>query len=79
MTPTVLKRAMAAEGLTVVRFAELLGVTPGAVQAWRTGRRPVPGHVMLVLTLLGMLPQRARRAILGGHRPIAGHTGTPAG
>lgn len=47
-----LKRLMRRHRLTCPRVAELIDYKPQTVRAWRSGRYPVPSHVITVLNVL---------------------------
>lgn len=57
MSPAELKALQQRLGTTNRRLAELLGVTEGAVEHWRLGRRPVPGPVALAVALMAALKE----------------------
>lgn len=50
MTPTEFRDTLKYLRLTQVEFARRARVTPKAVQAWASGKAPVPGPVVALLT-----------------------------
>lgn len=49
MTPESLNDYILARGLTYQQFAQILGVTPGAVAHWLNGRREIPEMVVKII------------------------------
>lgn len=49
MTPESLNDYLKKTGLTYQRFAEILGVTPGAVAHWLGGKRKIPEMVVKII------------------------------
>lgn len=41
-----LRNARARSGMSIERFARVLGIYPGALVNWERGRKPVPGWVL---------------------------------
>jgi len=63
MTAAELREARHALGLSAQKFAEAVGVESGrTVRRWEAGDRAVPGTVVVLLRILGEIPE-ARRLI----------------
>jgi DNA-binding transcriptional regulator YiaG len=62
MTPSDLKAARHALGLSAQRFASLLRVADGrTVRRWEAGDSDIPGPVIVILDLLQNCPQARKR------------------
>ena len=61
MTPTALKSARAALGLTQGGLAEALGVSRRTVEQWECGGRNIPEPLARVIRLVSTDPELLRR------------------
>jgi hypothetical protein len=64
LPPGVLRSQMARAGLTEAEFSAIFGLTPGLLQDWLEGIRPVPSWVLPTIQMLYLLSPAVRQRLL---------------
>lgn len=64
LPPGVLRSQMARAGLTETEFSAIFGLTPGLLQDWLEGIRPVPSWVLPTIQMLYLLSPAVRQRLL---------------
>jgi hypothetical protein len=64
LPPGVLRSQMSRAGLTEAEFSAIFGITPGLLQDWLKGTRPVPSWVLPTIQMLYLLSPAVRQRLL---------------
>jgi len=67
LPPGVLRSQMEKAGLTETEFSAIFGISPGILQEWLGGLRPVPSWVLPTIQMLYLLSPAVRQRLFQDH------------